>query len=278
MNEPSSRSSRAPGIALRVPAATAPIASPTRIKLEDINVFYGQKQAISGVNLDIPDNAVTAFIGASGCGKSTLLRCLNRMNDTIPGARVEGRILMDGNDINGPDIDPVLVRTRIGMVFQKPSPFPMSIYDNVAYGPRTHKLTTSKAELDELVEKSLRRAALWEEVKDRLPKSGLGLSGGQQQRLVIARALAVSPAVILMDEPCSALDPVATAHIEALIEELRKHTCIVIVTHSMAQAARISQITAFFNMGELIETAPTDQLFTAPKVEQTQDYITGRFG
>lgn len=278
MSEPSSRSSRAPGIALQVPAAAAPVASPTRIKLEDINVFYGQKQAVSNVNLEIPDNAVTAFIGASGCGKSTLLRCLNRMNDTIPGARVEGRILMDGNDLNGADIDPVLIRTRIGMVFQKPSPFPMSIYDNVAYGPRTHKLTTSKAELDELVEKSLRRAALWEEVKDRLPKSGLGLSGGQQQRLVIARALAVSPAVILMDEPCSALDPVATAHIEALIEQLRKHTCIVIVTHSMAQAARISQITAFFNMGQLIETAPTDQLFTAPKVEQTQDYITGRFG
>ena len=252
--------------------------SPTRIDVRNVNAFYGVKQALFDVNLHIPDNAVTAFIGASGCGKSTLLRCLNRMNDTIPGARVDGQILMDGVDINSADIDAVSVRTRIGMVFQKPSPFPMSIYDNIAYGPRTHKLTSSKAELDELVERSLRRAALWEEAKDRLDKSGLGLSGGQQQRLCIARALAVSPAVILMDEPCSALDPVATAHIEQLIEDIRKHTCIVIVTHSMAQAARISQITAFFNMGLLIESAPTADLFTAPKLEQTQDYITGRFG
>ncbi|RZJ16125.1 MAG: phosphate ABC transporter ATP-binding protein, partial [Brevundimonas sp.] len=255
-----------------------PVTSPTRIKLRNINAFYGAKQALFDVNLDIPDNAVTAFIGASGCGKSTLLRCLNRMNDTISNARVEGEILMDGVDVNGRDIDPVSVRTRIGMVFQKPSPFPMSIYDNVAYGPRTHRITKSKADLDELVEKSLRRAALWEEVKDRLDKPGLGLSGGQQQRLCIARTLAVSPAVILMDEPCSALDPVATAHIEQLIEDIRRHTCIVIVTHSMAQAARISQITAFFHLGKLIETAPTADLFTAPRVDQTQDYITGRFG
>ena len=268
---------RAPGLHLQV-ASSGPVTSPTRIDLRNINAFYGDKQALFDVNLEIPDNAVTAFIGASGCGKSTLLRCLNRMNDTIPNARVEGQILMDGVDINGREIDPVSVRTRIGMVFQKPSPFPMSIYDNVAYGPRTHKIAASKEELNELVEKSLRRAALWEEVKDRLDKPGLGLSGGQQQRLCIARALAVSPAVILMDEPCSALDPVATAHIEQLIEDIRKHTCIVIVTHSMAQAARISQITAFFHLGKLIETAPTDQLFTAPKIDQTQDYITGRFG
>ncbi len=272
-----SQPARAPGLNLKV-ASSGPVTSPTRINLRHINAFYGAKQALFDVNLEIPDNAVTAFIGASGCGKSTLLRCLNRMNDTIPNARVEGEILMDGVDVNGRDIDPVSVRTRIGMVFQKPSPFPMSIYDNVAYGPRTHKIAPKKADLDAIVEKSLRRAALWEEVKDRLDKPGLGLSGGQQQRLCIARTLAVSPAVILMDEPCSALDPVATAHIEQLIEDIRRHTCIVIVTHSMAQAARISQITAFFHLGKLVETAPTADLFTAPKIEQTQDYITGRFG
>jgi len=273
------RTAAAPMHAPRISAAaSAAVTSPTRIKLDNINAFYGQKQALFDVNLEIPDNAVTAFIGASGCGKSTLLRCLNRMNDTIPGARVEGAIRMDGTDINSAEVDPVQVRTRIGMVFQKPSPFPMSIYDNVAFGARTHKLTNSKADLDALVEKSLRRAALWDEVKDRLNKSALGLSGGQQQRLVIARTLAVSPAVILMDEPCSALDPIATAHIESLIDDLRKHTCIVIVTHSMAQAARVSQITAFFHLGKLIESGHTDQIFTAPKLEQTQDYITGRFG
>ena len=275
---PVPRSSRSAPTSAPVVNPTAALTAATRIKIQDVNAFYGEKQALFGVNLEVPDNAITAFIGASGCGKSTLLRCLNRMNDTIPGARVEGRILMDGTDINGQEIDPVQVRTRIGMVFQKPNPFPMSIYDNIAYGPRTHKLTSSKAELDDLVERSLRRAALWDEVKDRLGKPGLGLSGGQQQRLVIARALAVSPAVILMDEPCSALDPIATAHIEALLDELRKHTCIVIVTHSMAQAARVSQITAFFHMGKLIESGPTDQIFTMPKVEQTHDYITGRFG
>ena len=265
---------------LAAPTVTATSATPssTRIAIEHINAFYGQKQALFDVSLDVPDNSVTSFIGASGCGKSTLLRCLNRMNDTISGARVEGAIRMDGTDINSPEIDPVQVRTRIGMVFQKPNPFPMSIYDNIAYGPRAHKLFKSKAELDELVEKSLRRAALWEEVKDRLNKSGLGLSGGQQQRLVIARTLAVSPAVILMDEPCSALDPIATAHIEALIDQLRQHTCIVIVTHSMAQAARVSQRTAFFHMGRLIESGLTDQIFTMPKLDQTQDYIPGRFG
>ena len=272
------RSSRSAPTSAPVVNPTAALTAATRIKIQDVNAFYGEKQALFGVNLEVPDNAITAFIGASGCGKSTLLRCLNRMNDTIPGARVEGRILMDGTDINGQEIDPVQVRTRIGMVFQKPNPFPISIYENIAYGPRTPKLTSSKAELDDLVERSLRRAALWDEVKDRLGKPGLGLSGGQQQRLVIARALAVSPAVILMDEPCSALDPIATAHIEALLDELRKHTCIVIVTHSMAQAARVSQITAFFHMGSLIESGPTDQIFTMPKVEQTHDYITGRFG
>ncbi len=265
---------RAPAVSAR-PSATA---APTRISVKDVNAFYGSKQALFDVSLEVPDNAVTAFIGASGCGKSTLLRCLNRMNDTIPGARVDGDIRMDGIDINSPAVDPVQVRTRIGMVFQKPSPFPMSIYDNVAYGPRMHKLAATKADLDAIVEKSLRGAALWDEVKDRLKSSGLGLSGGQQQRLVIARALAVSPAVILMDEPCSALDPIATAHIEALIDDLRKHTCIVMVTHSMAQAARVSQVTAFFNMGRLVESGPTDQIFTAPKLDQTQDYITGRFG
>ncbi len=272
------RSPRATPLAAPTVTATGAAPSSTRIAIEHINAFYGQKQALFDVNLDVPDNSVTSFIGASGCGKSTLLRCLNRMNDTISGARVEGAIRMDGTDINSPEIDPVQVRTRIGMVFQKPNPFPMSIYDNIAYGPRAHKLFKSKAELDELVEKSLRRAALWEEVKDRLNKSGLGLSGGQQQRLVIARTLAVSPAVILMDEPCSALDPIATAHIEALIDQLRQHTCIVIVTHSMAQAARVSQRTAFFHMGRLIESGLTDQIFTMPKLDQTQDYITGRFG
>jgi len=276
--QPAARTPRTTPMAAPTVTATSAAAAPTLIRLEHINAFYGQKQALFDVNLDIPDNTVTAFIGASGCGKSTLLRCLNRMNDTIPSARVEGAIRMDGTDINSPAIDPVQVRTRIGMVFQKPNPFPMSIYDNIAYGPRTHKLYGSKADLDELVEKSLRRAALWDEVKDRLNKSGLGLSGGQQQRLVIARTLAVSPAVILMDEPCSALDPIATAHIEALIDQLRENTCIVIVTHSMAQAARVSQRTAFFHMGKLIESGPTDQIFTMPKLDQTQDYITGRFG
>jgi phosphate transport system ATP-binding protein len=275
---PAARTPRTTPMAAPTVTAASAIAAPMRIGIEHVNAFYGQKQALFDVSLDIPDNTVTAFIGASGCGKSTLLRCLNRMNDTISGARVEGAIRMDGTDINSPEIDPVQVRTRIGMVFQKPNPFPISIYDNIAYGPRAHKLFKSKAALDELVENSLRRAALWEEVKDRLNKSGLGLSGGQQQRLVIARTLAVSPAVILMDEPCSALDPIATAHIEALIDQLREHTCIVIVTHSMAQAARVSQRTAFFHMGKLIESGPTDQIFTMPKVEQTHDYITGRFG
>ncbi|MEQ1782747.1 MAG: phosphate ABC transporter ATP-binding protein PstB [Hyphomonadaceae bacterium] len=265
---------RAPTVSAKASVA----ATQTRISVKNVNAFYGPKQALHDGTLEIPDNSVTAFIGASGCGKSTLLRCLNRMNDTISGARVDGQIRMDGIDINSPDVDPVQVRTRIGMVFQKPNPFPMSIYDNIAYGPRTHKLAATKADLDAIVEKSLRGAALWDEVKDRLKSSGLGLSGGQQQRLVIARTLAVSPAVILMDEPCSALDPIATAHIEALIDDLRKHTCIVMVTHSMAQAARVSQVTAFFNMGKLVESGPTDQIFTAPKLDQTQDYITGRFG
>jgi phosphate transport system ATP-binding protein len=253
-------------------------AAPVKIAVRGVSVFYRDKQALFGVNLDIPERSVTALIGPSGCGKTTLLRCFNRMNDSIDGARVEGSLAMGDIDINGADIDPVSIRARIGMVFQKPNPFPMTIYENVAYGPRTHHLAKTKAELDEIVERSLKSAGLWEEVRDRLNKSGLALSGGQQQRLVIARALAVGPEVILMDEPCSALDPIATARIEELIDELRSQTCIVIVTHSMAQAARVSQITAFFHMGNLIETAPTEQLFTAPKVEQTQDYITGRFG
>ncbi|MDZ4760867.1 MAG: phosphate ABC transporter ATP-binding protein PstB [Alphaproteobacteria bacterium] len=252
--------------------------APVKIAAKDVSVFYGEKQALFNVGLDIRDCGVTALIGPSGCGKTTFLRCINRMNDTIDGARVEGRMELGGVDIYRPDIDAVLLRSRVGMVFQRPNPFPMSIFANVAYGPRTHRLMKSKADLVEIVQRSLVRAGLWEEVKDRLDQPGLGLSGGQQQRLVIARALAIDPEVILMDEPCSALDPIATARIEELIDELRQQICIVIVTHSMAQAARVSQFTAFFHMGRLIEKAPTEEIFTAPKKEQTQDYITGRFG
>ena len=249
-----------------------------RIECRDINVFYGDKQAIFDISLSIPDRAVTALIGPSGCGKSTFLRCLNRMNDTIESCKVTGEIIMDGENINNPDIDPVLLRSRVGMVFQKPNPFPKSIYDNIAYGPRIHGLADSREDLDAMVEKSLRRAGLWEEVKDRLMSPGNSLSGGQQQRLCIARAIAVRPEVILMDEPCSALDPVATARIEELIDELRKRYCIVIVTHSMQQAARVSQRTAFFHLGELVEMGDTDQIFTNPRERRTEDYITGRFG
>ncbi|MBR9835563.1 MAG: phosphate ABC transporter ATP-binding protein [Alphaproteobacteria bacterium] len=252
--------------------------NPTKISCQDINVFYGEKQAIFDISLDVPDRAVTAFIGPSGCGKSTFLRCLNRMNDTIDIARVEGRIIMDGADINDPSIDPVLLRARVGMVFQKPNPFPKSIYDNIAYGARIHGLAKGKSELDQIVEKSLRRAGLWDEVKDRLLAPGTGLSGGQQQRLCIARAIAVSPEIILMDEPCSALDPIATARIEELIDELRERYCIVIVTHSMQQAARVSQRTAFFHLGKLVEMGDTETIFTNPADTRTQDYITGRFG
>jgi phosphate transport system ATP-binding protein len=249
-----------------------------RIDCKNIKVFYGQAQAIHDVSMTFPDRAVTALIGPSGCGKSTFLRCLNRMNDTIENCRVEGEILMDGEDINDPDVDPVLLRSRVGMVFQKPNPFPKSIYDNIAYGPRIHGLANGREDLDAIVEKSLRRAGLWEEVKDRLTAPGTSLSGGQQQRLCIARAIAVQPEVILMDEPCSALDPIATARIEELIDELRNRYCIVIVTHSMQQAARVSQRTAFFHLGNLIELGDTSQIFTTPKEKRTQDYITGRYG
>jgi phosphate transport system ATP-binding protein len=251
---------------------------PPKMRAEKVSVFYGEKQALKDVSIDVHEDRVTAFIGPSGCGKSTFLRCLNRMNDTIPTARVSGRIELEGQDINSPAMDVVQLRARVGMVFQKPNPFPKSIYENVAYGPRIHGLASSRAELDETVEKSLKRAGLWEEVKDRLNESGTALSGGQQQRLCIARAIAVDPEVILMDEPCSALDPIATARIEELIHELRGRYAIVIVTHNMQQAARVSQRTAFFHLGELIEYGKTSQIFTNPHEQRTQDYITGRYG
>lgn len=252
--------------------------TPVKIRAREVNVFYGDKQALFDVSLDVPENAVTALIGPSGCGKSTFLRSINRMNDTIPGAKVTGRIELDGEDVNDRSIDPVVLRARVGMVFQKPNPFPKTIFENVAYGPRIHGIATGKAELEAIVESSLKRAGLWAEVADRLHQPGTGLSGGQQQRLVIARAIAVSPEVILMDEPCSALDPIATARIEELIDELRNQYCIVIVTHSMAQAARVSQKTAFFHLGKLVEAGPTGEIFTNPRDSRTQDYITGRFG
>ena len=260
------------------PVTQSQAAAAIKIKARNVKVFYGEKQALFDVNLDIKANEVTSLIGPSGCGKSTFLRSLNRMNDTIPGCRVTGRIEIDGEDIYSRRIDVVQLRARVGMVFQKPNPFPKSIFDNVAYGPRIHGLTSTKAELDEVVQSSLRRAGLWEEVADRLHSPGTGLSGGQQQRLVIARAIAVEPEVILMDEPCSALDPIATAKIEELIDELRERYCIVIVTHSMAQAARVSQRTAFFHMGRLVETGSTEDIFTNPRERRTLDYITGRFG
>jgi phosphate transport system ATP-binding protein len=243
-----------------------------------VDVYYGHKQALTDVTVDIARGQVLACIGPSGCGKSTFLRCLNRMNDTIPGARVSGQILLDGQDIYDKRQDVARLRARIGMVFQRPNPFPKSIYDNVAYGPRIHKLARTRADLDELVCSSLQRAGLWNEVKDRLGSLGTGLSGGQQQRLCIARALAVQPEVILMDEPCSALDPIATARIEDLIEELHGSYAIVIVTHSMQQAARVSQRTAYFHLGRLVEVGETDRLFTNPRHRLTEDYITGRFG
>ena len=258
--------------------ATPGPAGGVKIACRDINVFYGDKQALFDVNIDIQDRSVTAFIGPSGCGKSTFLRCINRMNDTIPGARVTGRIEIDGQDVNDRDVDPVVLRSRVGMVFQKPNPFPKSIFENVAYGPRIHGLASNKADLEGLVETALKKAGLWKEVADRLHQPGTGLSGGQQQRLVIARAIAVQPRVILMDEPCSALDPIATARIEELIDELRRQYCIVIVTHSMAQAARVSQRTAFFHLGTLVEEGSTEEVFTNPRESRTQDYITGRFG
>jgi phosphate transport system ATP-binding protein len=249
-----------------------------KMSARDVSVFYGPKQALKDVSIDIHDDRVTAFIGPSGCGKSTFLRCLNRMNDTIPSARVTGTIELDGHDINAADMDVVQLRARVGMVFQKPNPFPKSIFENVAYGPRIHGLAQGKAELDAIVEKSHRRAGLWDEVKDRLQESGTALSGGQQQRLCIARAIAVDPEVILMDEPCSALDPIATAKIEELIHELRGRYAIAIVTHNMQQAARVSQRTAFFHLGEMVEYGKTSDIFTNPSEQRTQDYITGRYG
>ena len=249
-----------------------------KMRARDVNVFYGSKQAIDSVSIDIPQKYVTAFIGPSGCGKSTFLRCLNRMNDTIPAARVEGEITLDGENIYNPKLDVVQLRARVGMVFQKPNPFPKSIYENIAYGPKIHGFAEGKDELDAIVEKSLRRAGLWEEVKDRLTDSGTALSGGQQQRLCIARAIAVDPEVILMDEPCSALDPIATAKIEELIADLSGRYAIVIVTHSMQQAARVSQRTAFFHLGKMVEYGRTSDIFTNPLEQRTQDYITGRYG
>ena len=249
-----------------------------KMTMRGVDVFYGDKQAIFGVNLDIAENEVIAMIGPSGCGKSTFLRCLNRMNDTIDVCRVQGQILLEGEDIYAPKMDIVPLRARVGMVFQKPNPFPKSIYDNVAYGPRIHGLVNHKTELDEIVESSLTRAGLWNEVKDRLDQPGTGLSGGQQQRLCIARTIAVSPEVILMDEPCSALDPIATARIEELIDELSENFTIAIVTHSMQQAARVSHRTAYFHLGYLVEVGKTDNIFTNPQHKLTEDYITGRFG
>ena len=249
-----------------------------RMTCRGVNVWYEEKHAIREVSIDIGRNEVLAMIGPSGCGKSTFLRCLNRMNDTIPGCRVTGKIILDELDIYDRKVDVVPLRAQVGMVFQKPNPFPKSIYDNVAYGPKIHGLAHDRSELDELVEVSLRKAGLWEEVKDRLDQPGTGLSGGQQQRLCIARAIAVKPEVILMDEPCSALDPIATATIEELISELRAHYTIVIVTHNMQQAARVSQRTAYFHLGELMEVGPTDRIFTNPRHKLTEDYITGRFG
>jgi phosphate transport system ATP-binding protein len=249
-----------------------------KMRARGVDVFYGEKQALMGVSIDIHDDRVTAFIGPSGCGKSTFLRCLNRMNDTIPNAKVTGDIDLDGEDIYDSDMDVVQLRARVGMVFQKPNPFPKSIYENVAYGPKIHGLVSGKSEMDAIVENSLRRAGLWDEVKDRLSESGTALSGGQQQRLCIARAIAVDPEVILMDEPCSALDPIATAKIEELIHELRGRYAIAIVTHNMQQAARVSQRTAFFHLGELVEYGKTSEIFTNPRERRTQDYITGRYG
>jgi len=250
----------------------------TKMETRDLDVYYGEKQALQSVSLEIRANEVTALIGPSGCGKSTYLRCLNRMNDVVPGCRVEGAVTLDGEDIYDPDLDVVKLRARVGMVFQKPNPFPKSIYENVAYGPRIHGVAQTKTELDDLVRQSLAKAGLLEEVENRLEEPGTSLSGGQQQRLCIARAIAVSPEVILMDEPCSALDPIATARVEELIDELREQFTIVIVTHSMQQAARVSQRTAFFHLGILVEEGDTEKIFTNPVEQRTQDYITGRFG
>ena len=261
-----------------VTATKSAVEKTVKINTTDVHVYYGENEAIKGIDLDIYKNEVIAFIGPSGCGKSTFLRTLNRMNDTIDGCRVTGQVKMDGQDIYDPSLDVVLLRAQVGIVFQKPNPFPKSIFDNVAYGPKLHGLAKDRYELDEVVETSLRRAGLWEEVKDRLKESGTSLSGGQQQRLCIARTIAVSPDVILMDEPCSALDPIATAKIEELITELFSQYTIAIVTHSMQQAARVSHRTAYFHLGELIEVNATEKVFTQPEHELTEAYITGRFG
>ena len=249
----------------------------SKISVKDLDLYYGDFKALKNINIEIEPNEITAFIGPSGCGKSTLLRCLNRMNDLVEGCRIEGSVLLDGNNIYGKNVDVNLLRKKVGMVFQKPNPFPMSIYDNIAYGPRTHGIK-NKAQLDEIVETSLKNAAIWDECKDRLKSSALGMSGGQQQRLCIARALACQPEVILMDEPTSALDPISTSKIEELVLELKKKYTIVIVTHNMQQAVRISVKTAFFLLGDLVEYGQTDQIFSVPKDKRTENYITGRFG
>lgn len=249
----------------------------SKISVKDLDLYYGDFKALKNINIEIEPNEITAFIGPSGCGKSTLLRCLNRMNDLVEGCKIEGNVLLDGTDIYGKNVDVNLLRKKVGMVFQKPNPFPMSIYDNIAYGPRTHGIK-NKAQLDEIVETSLKNAAIWDECKDRLKSSALGMSGGQQQRLCIARALACQPEVILMDEPTSALDPISTSKIEELVLELKKKYTVVIVTHNMQQAVRISDKTAFFLLGDLIEYGQTDQIFSVPKDKRTENYITGRFG
>lgn len=280
MKKPSSKSASVDSLEVNNDQATvgAAFCDDAKMTMRNVNVFYGDKQAIHDVNIDIAKNEVIAMIGPSGCGKSTFLRTLNRMNDTVEGCRVEGDIFLDDHNLYEKSLDVVELRARVGMVFQKPNPFPKSIYDNIAYGPKIHGLVDSRVDLDEVVEKSLRKAGLWEEVKDRLYQPGTGLSGGQQQRLCIARAIAVSPEVILMDEPCSALDPIATAKIEELIEELSQNFTIAIVTHSMQQAARVSTRTAYFHLGKLIEVNPTEQVFTMPEHKLTEAYITGRFG
>ena len=278
MNEQFRTSDHLIAASTHVTARGDALADAIKVQARDVNAFYGEKQALKDVSIDVPARAVTALIGPSGCGKSTFLRCINRMNDTIPSARVTGQITIDGQDIYDPRLDVVQLRARVGMVFQKPNPFPKSIYENVAYGPRIHGLAGNRVELDEIVMSSLEKAGLLKEVRDRLNEPGTSLSGGQQQRLCIARAIAVSPEVILMDEPCSALDPIATAKIEELIDELRENYCIVMVTHSMQQAARVSQRTAFFHLGELIEEGETAEIFTNPRNRQTRDYITGRYG
>ncbi len=278
MSEVQALESRTMKPAAAAPRGAASPAAQARVVARGVNVHYGDNHAIKNVSIDIYENEVVSFIGPSGCGKSTFLRCLNRMNDVIEICRVSGEILLDNQDIYARDLDVVQLRARVGMVFQKPNPFPKSIYDNVAYGPRLHGIAAGRSELDDIVELSLTKAGLWKEVKDRLKEPGTGLSGGQQQRLCIARAIAVNPEVILMDEPCSALDPIATARIEELIDELRENYTIVIVTHSMQQAARVSQRTAFFHLGELVEWGETERIFTNPDDERTLGYITGRFG